>query len=90
VARWEHARIHKPVLSMGGQRWLTCCWFPCENQAYDLHKAVVHDHARGLSCDHPDSRHPQYVFCSHSCKMYWVNSHRSLGNLPPGERHRVW
>jgi hypothetical protein len=90
TTRWEHARIEKPVLSMDGGRWLTCCWFECDRQGFDLHKAVVHDHARGLSCDHPLSKHVQYIFCSDACKGYWINSHRSMGNLPAGERHRVW
>jgi hypothetical protein len=90
MSRWEHARIAKPVLSRDAERWLTCCWFDCDQLSYDLHKAVVHDHARGLPCSDPDASHPQYTFCSDRHKMYWVNSHRSMGNLPPGERLRIW
>jgi hypothetical protein len=90
VTRWQHARITRPVLSLDADRWLTCCWFECEKASYDLHKAVVHDHARGLCCDHPDARHPQYAFCSERHKMYWVNSHRAMGNLPAGDRLRIW
>jgi hypothetical protein len=90
VSQREHARVTKPVLSLDGHRWLTCCWFPCERQSYDLHKAVVHDHARGLSCDHELSKHVQYTFCSDRCKMYWVNSHHALGDLPHGDKLRVW
>jgi hypothetical protein len=90
MPQWEHARIEKQVLSLDGENWLTCCWFECEDKGYELHQAVTHDHARGLPCDHQLSKHIRYVFCSDRHKMYWVNSHRSMGNLPAGERQRVW
>jgi hypothetical protein len=90
VTTWEHARIEKPVLSHHSGTWIICSWFECEQQGYELHKAVVHDHARGLPCNHELSRHTHYVFCSDAHKQYWVNSHRSMNNLPAGERHRVW
>jgi hypothetical protein len=86
----DHARLEKNVLSRDAGRWLTCCWDECENRSVSVHLAVVHDHARGLACDHPDSQHVRYTFCTDRHKLYWVNGHRSYGNLPSGDKLRVW
>lgn len=76
----------KKVLSRDALRWLTCCWSDCEKPGYDANKTRFHDHARGLPCDHPDAKHVWYTFCSEKHRQYFLHSHRSLGNLPPGYR----
>jgi hypothetical protein len=82
----DHARVQKGVFSVGNQRSLTCCWNDCEKHAFDMYMCVVHDHAKGLPCDHPEAAHPRYTFCSERHKQYWRYSHISMGNLPPGMR----
>jgi hypothetical protein len=79
-------RTAKPVLSRDDGTWLKCCWDDCERQGFDSHKTRFHDHAHGLPCDHPDAKHVWYVFCSNRHRDYFLHSHRSMGNLPPGSR----
>lgn len=76
--------VAKKVLSLDAERWLVCSWMPCENIGVELHKTRFHDHARGLPCTHPDAKHPWYVYCSERCRQYFLHSHISYGNLPPG------
>lgn len=79
-------RVSKPILSRDDGTWLRCCWDDCDKQSYELHKTRFHDHARGLTCDHPDSKHVWYTFCSERHRDYFLHSHRELGKLPPGSR----
>lgn len=69
--------------------WLKCCWEDCERQGVDLHRTRSHDHARGLRCDSPLSKHTWFVFCSERHRQLFLNSHISKGNLPTGERGRL-
>lgn len=69
----------------GDVRFITCAWTECEKHGYELFKAVFHDHS--TPCDHPAAKHVNYVFCSERHKQYWVNSHRSMWQLPAGSRH---
>lgn len=78
--------IAKPVLSRDSGNWIQCSWFECERIGVEMHKAVLHDHAQGLGCDHPDAKHPQYIFCSETCRQLFRHSHVELGKLPPGYR----
>lgn len=79
-------RTAKPVLSRDDGTWLLCCWDDCERQGYDTHRTRFHDHAHGLPCSHPDAKHVWYVFCSNRHRDYFLHSHRSMGNLPPGSK----
>jgi hypothetical protein len=79
-------RNTKPVLSRDAGRWLQCCWDDCERQGYELHKTRFHDHARGLPCADPRSKHVWYVFCTERHRDYFLHSHRDMGNLPPGSK----
>lgn len=86
--------ITKPILSVdearrGGTTWLLCCWDDCEEQGVDLHKVMVHAHARGYTCNNPFSQHVWYVFCSERHRQLWMNGHRAYGHLPTGERGRI-
>ena len=78
--------IEKRVLSRDADRWLLCCWDECTNQGVELHKTRFHDHNPGTPCQHPDSSHLWYVFCSERHRQYFLHSHRSNGNLPAGHR----
>lgn len=67
-----------------GTRYL-CCWADCDRDGVELHKVILHEH-RG-PCEYADpTGHPVMVFCSERHKMYHVNSHRDLNNLPAGYR----
>lgn len=80
-------RLGKYVYNMdvpGGRR-IVCAWADCEADGVNLYLTVVHDHS--TRCDHPDAKHPKYLFCSERHKMYWVNSHRNMWNLPAGSRN---
>ncbi len=79
--RREHALISKPVINLDhdGTRHIMCAWDTCERDGYELHKVVTNNAAPGKP---PNLL--RYVFCTERHKMYWVNSHRSYGNLPPG------
>lgn len=85
----------KKVLSLdkwaaGGEiRWLPCCWDDCENTGTTLHQTRFHDHARGWPCDHPEAKHPIYVFCSERHRQYFLNSHIAHGKLGAGHRNTV-
>jgi hypothetical protein len=84
----------KPVLSMdkavrGETRWLPCCWEDCEKTGTTLHMTMHHDHNKGVPCDAPWAKHPKFVFCSERHRQLFLNSHRSNGNLPTGERGRI-
>ena len=81
--------IGKRILSVdaarqGETRWLLCCWDDCQEYGVDLHKTMFHDHARGLPCPHPDSRHIWYVFCSERHRQLFLNSHHAYGKLGAG------
>jgi hypothetical protein len=79
----EHALIHKPVINLdhGGTRHIMCAWEECEKDGYELNKVVVNEAGDGYP-----AALVTYVFCTERHKMYWVNSHRSYGMLPPGYR----
>jgi hypothetical protein len=74
--------IAKKVLSSSSGTWITCCWFECDRPGYEMHKSVFHEHAKNIPCEH--GQHINFVFCSDSHKRYYQNSHRDMGNLPPG------
>lgn len=78
-------RVAKKVVnfSQPERPFIVCCWDTCERDGVELHKARVNEGG---------PNHPHiviYVFCSETHKFYWVNSHRDMGNLPPGYRHTI-
>lgn len=81
--------VAKKVLSFSSHQWITCAWFGCEKIAFDLHKAVFHEHARELPCHHPLSGHVNFIFCSDRHKRYYQHSHISFGQLPAGYRKSI-
>lgn len=73
----------KKVLSFSSGTWITCAWFECQRQGYELYKTVLHDHAPlPGACEWGD--HVNFIFCSERHKQYFVHSHRQMGQLPPG------
>lgn len=79
--------LGKRILNRDAERWILCSWDTCDNDGVTLHQARHHDHNPGYPCNAPGTKHPIYVFCSERHKQYWLNSHRSLGNLPAGSRN---
>lgn len=80
MTRWEHGINDKVVINLdhGGSRHVTCAWDTCERDGYDTNKVVV-------NYGKADTPHEvKHVFCTERHKMYWINSVRNLGNLPPG------
>lgn len=86
---WDHAVTSKKVLSRDAGRWLLCCWDDCDKPGYELYKTRFHDHAKGYPCEHPDAKHPQYIFCTERHRQFFLHSHRAMGMLPPGYRLAV-
>jgi hypothetical protein len=78
---WQHAINQKVVINLDhqGDRHVMCAWDECDRDGYELHKVVVNDAADGYP-----PRYMRFVFCSERHKMYWVNSHKKYGDLPPG------
>lgn len=68
--------------------WLLCCWEDCERQGVTLHQVRTHDHAPRMRCDDLNSKHPKWVFCSEAHRQLFINSHRDMGNRPPGTTPR--
>lgn len=81
--------VAKKVLSSSTGEWIVCCWFECQKPGYELYKAVFHEHAKELACHHPQSQHVNFVFCSERCRQYYLHSHVSMGNLPPGYQKSI-
>lgn len=84
-------RNRQGVLSMdkaarGETVWLRCCWDDCERQAVQLHRTFFHDHNPTRRCDDAGSKHLWYTFCSERHRAYFLNSHRSNGNLATGDK----
>lgn len=77
-------RNSKRVYSHGGDNFIRCAWFECDQDGFELYKSVFHEHARGLPCDDPRSEHVNFVFCSERHKQYYLHSHKDLNMLPPG------
>lgn len=78
----QHAIIQKKVINLdhGGAKHVMCAWDDCELDGFDLHQARVN---YGTA----ETPHVvKHVFCTERHKMFWVNSVRSYGNLPPGYR----
>lgn len=49
----------------------------CDRDGYELFKVIIRA---------ADGERTHYVFCSERHRQYFIQSHRSLGNLPPGMR----
>jgi hypothetical protein len=80
-------RVTKPIIKGGTGTRIVCCWFDCERDAYELHKVRHHYHHRAIPCDQAeDTAHPWAAFCSERHRQLYINSHRSMGNLPMGSR----
>lgn len=79
----------KPVLSMDTGNWIMCAWSDCERRGVQSNMSVLHDHAKGLGCDHPDAKHPRYIFCTNRHKQFFDHSHIELGKLPAGYRSTI-
>lgn len=77
-------RAHRGEIS-----FLDCAWHDCERKAVQLHRIRLHDHARGLRCDHPDAKHPWMAFCSEKHRQLHIHSHIAHGKLPTGEHGRL-
>lgn len=79
-----HAR---KVLSSSSGNWVPCVWCHMQGEdrpGYELYKTVFHEHASNLACHDPLSNHINFVFCCERHKQYYLNSHKSMGNLPKG------
>ena len=76
--------IAKKVYSHGSGLWIRCTWFECERDGFELYKTIFHEHARSVPCDAPLAEHVNFVFCSERHRQYFLNSHKSMGNLPKG------
>lgn len=74
----------RKVWSYSSETWITCCWFECDRPGTELHKAVLHEHITGVPCE--SGEHVTFIFCSDRHKRLFQNSHRDMGNLPPGYR----
>lgn len=82
--------IARKVLSRTTGTWIQCCWFECEKPGYELYKSVLHEHAKTMTCDHPMSQHVNFIFCSERHRQLYLNSHRNMGQLPPGYKKTVY
>lgn len=78
-------RVLKGVRTSNGV-WIKCAWDDCENQGFELHKSIEHEHT-GRSCDEPGAEHISYIYCSDKHKQYHRYSHINYGQLPPGYRN---
>jgi hypothetical protein len=58
---------------------IPCCWGECMKPGDDGYQAIVNEPQRKI----------HYLFCSEGHLMYWVNSKKSLGNLPSGSKSLV-
>lgn len=58
-----------------------CCWADCMKFGDDRYE-VRADGGTNPHTGQPVTLH--YVFCSNGHKMFYVNSHRDLGQLPAG------
>lgn len=79
----------RKVLSSDSGRMIKCVWCHMQGEnrdGFEMHKSIFHEHARELPCDHPLSKHVNYLFCSERHKQYFRNSHIQLGVLPAGFR----
>jgi hypothetical protein len=87
MTAWQHAIVHKKVLSRDSERWLICCWDTCDNDGYELYKAIFHDHPKGMNCNSPLATHLNYVFCCENHRLFFGKSHLGdYGNLDPRMR----
>jgi hypothetical protein len=72
--------IAKKVINMTTGAHIPCCWNDCFKDGVELHKFV-------------DTSSPAetitFVFCSERHRGYFINSHRNMGQLPPGMRLSV-
>lgn len=50
---------------------LPCCWDDCWKHGHEEHKVVKRGERGNL----------HYVFCSEQHRLYYVNGHRSYGNV---------
>lgn len=75
-------KIEKGVINLDSfeGRHILCAWDTCEKDGVDLHQVRV-NYGKGST-----PYLVKYVFCTERHKMYWVNSHRANGMLPPGYR----
>ena len=76
--------LGKRVLNRDNDHWLVCCWDTCERTGTTLYECRFHDHNPKDPCDGPGTKHVRSVVCSERHKHYFLNSHRSLWNLPAG------
>ncbi len=82
--------IARKVLSSTTGTWIPCCWFECEKPGYELYKSVLHEHMKTMPCDHPMSQHVNFLFCTERHRQLYLNSHRNMGQLPPGYKKLVY
>lgn len=73
---------------------IPCAWIECDRDGDTQHEATVTEpygvdpllvFRRAPNMDQRWKR-VHYLFCSERHKAYWVNSHRSLYNLPAGSK----
>ncbi len=66
---------------------LLCCWQDCPKPGKNEIRVVVTEGKEADTFVYGDAAPPNtitYIFCCETHKLYFVNSHRDLGNLPPG------
>lgn len=79
------------VRNPGTGRVFPCCWDDCWRPGDARVKAEVTEGVFAEADMVPEllvgtPKVLTYIFCSDRHKAYWVNSHRDMGNLPPGVR----
>jgi hypothetical protein len=67
-------RVNKKVINMTSGRYLECCWQDCTQPGYQQYSHTVREGASTIT----------YVFCRERHLQYFLNSSRSMGNLPAG------
>lgn len=82
MTKWDHAINQKVVINLdhGGARHVMCAWDDCEHDGYESNKVEI-NYGKG------DTPHiVKHVFCTERHRQYFINSVKSYGNLPPGNR----
>lgn len=91
--------MKQKVLSASSLGWIPCVWHAMHGEmrpGFEMHKTVFHEHANYwpdgtvMSCDHPLACHINFVFCSETCRQYFLHSHISMGDLPKGYKNLAW
>lgn len=78
-------RNSKGVFSFSSHTWIKCTWCAMhgdDRQGFDLYRFTACDHDKRLPC--AGQEHIKYIFCTERHRLYFMNSHKNMGNLPAG------